>query len=435
MCGTKKHIVETYYKKIEMNRKEFLYIPSLSAGSMVSAFKKNTKFSDGTTMRFYSKEYPEKWRHPYFLVTAGHHYKKMDFRNQLGLDDGAFVFGDSGGFQIATGALKWDGTIREKIFHWLEANSDVAANLDIPPRVTFENRFQDSMDISFDNFKWFEKNQSGKTKFLNVIQGTFSEEYKEWYHKFKDFDFKGWCIGGPKKLVDFMYVIALMLQEREFEKEHVEYVHLLGISKISDFFILATLQELMNKLTNNRIQLMSDSSSPGQYPVYGTYLHSGNYKTQTFTELYFPKNAEYRRKTHVKQGKDGTISIDKTKHVPCSIDCPACKDFTYEYLGGQTAGGLDRYSQEGMPRMVVHNTHLYCEIVKDINKLTNNHVELLETAIPAELFNVILSLHEMFADPDNAMNVYSTYKKTYKKFGGDSISTTDAKQFNKFFKF
>jgi len=435
MFGTKKHIVETYYKKIEMNRKEFLYIPSLSAGSMVSAFKKNTKFSDGTTMRFYSKEYPEKWRHPYFLVTAGHHYKKMDFRNQLGLDDGAFVFGDSGGFQIATGALKWDGTIREKIFHWLEANSDVAANLDIPPRVTFENRFQDSMDISFDNFKWFEKNQSGKTKFLNVIQGTFSEEYKEWYHKFKDFDFKGWCIGGPKKLVDFMYVIALMLQEREFEKEHVEYVHLLGISKISDFFILATLQELMNKLTNNRIQLMSDSSSPGQYPVYGTYLHSGNYKTQTFTELYFPKNAEYRRKTHVKQGKDGTISIDKTKHVPCSIDCPACKDFTYEYLGGQTAGGLDRYSQEGMPRMVVHNTHLYCEIVKDINKLTNNHVELLETAIPAELFNVILSLHEMFADPDNAMNVYSTYKKTYKKFGGDSISTTDAKQFNKFFKF
>ena len=47
--------------------------------------------------------------------------------------------------------------------------------------------------------------------------------------------------------------------------------------------------------------------------------------------------------------------------------------------------------------MVVHNTHLYCEIVKDINKLTNNHVELLETAIPKELFNVVLSLHEMFA--------------------------------------
>jgi hypothetical protein len=157
--------------------KKFIYYPSLSAGSMVSAFKKDTKFSDGTTMRFFAKEYPEEWRHPYFLITAGHHYKKMDFRQQIGLDDNVLVFGDSGGFQIATGALKWDGTIREKIFHWLEANSDVAANLDIPPRVTFENRFQDSMDISFDNFKWFETHQSGKTKFLNVIQGTYNEEY------------------------------------------------------------------------------------------------------------------------------------------------------------------------------------------------------------------------------------------------------------------
>jgi hypothetical protein len=415
--------------------KKFIYYPSLSAGSMVSAFKKDTKFTDGTTMRFFSKEYPEEWRHPYFLITAGHHYKKMDFRQQMGLDDEVLVFGDSGGFQIATGALKWDSTIREKIFHWLEANSDVAANLDIPPRVTFENRFQDSMDISFDNFKWFEKHQSGKTKFLNVIQGTYNEEYNTWYHKFKDFDFNGWCIGGPKKLVDFMYVVALMLKEREFEKKHVEFIHLLGISKISDFFILSTLQKLLNELTDGRVQLSTDSSSPGQYPVYGTYLHSTNYKTQTFTELYFPKNAEYRRKSHARQGKEGEITIDKTKHVPCSIECPACRDFTYEYLGGKTPEGLCRNSQEGMPRMVVHNTHLYVNMAKDVDKLVDSHVELLETAIPVELFNVILSLHEMFANPDNAMQVYSTYVKTYKKFGGDSISTTQAENFNKHFKF
>jgi hypothetical protein len=415
--------------------KNFIYFPSLSAGSMVSAFKKDTKFTDGTTMRFFSKEYPEEWRHPYFLITAGHHYKKMDFRNDIGLDDDVFVFGDSGGFQIATGALKWDSTIREKIFHWLEANSNVAANLDIPPRVQFENRFQEAMDISFDNFKWFEKNQSGKTKFLNVLQGTYNEEYITWYNRFKDFDFNGWCIGGPRKLVNFMFSMALLLKEREFEKKHVQYVHLLGISKISDFFILSTLQKLLNELTGGRVQLSTDSSSPGQYPVYGTYLHSTNYKTQSFTELYFPKNAEYRRKTHIKQGKDGAISIDKTKHVPCSLDCPACRDFTYEYLGGQTTSGLDRYTQEGMPRMVIHNTHLYVDMANDIDKLVSSHAELLETAVPSDLFTVIISLYEMFEDPSNAMWVYEKYIKTYKKFGGDSISTTDVENFNKFFKF
>ena len=119
--------------------KNFIYYPSLSAGSMVSAFKKNMKFKDGTTCRFFSKEYPEKWRHPYFLITAGHHFKKMDFRDQIGLDDEVLVFGDSGGFQIATGALKWDGTIRERIFEWLEHNSDVAANLDLNMKIDLLN--------------------------------------------------------------------------------------------------------------------------------------------------------------------------------------------------------------------------------------------------------------------------------------------------------
>lgn len=414
--------------------KNFIYYPSLSAGSMLSVFRKDTDFEDGTTMKFFNKEYPAEWRHPYFLITAGHHYKKENFRDFVGLDDDVFVFGDSGGFQIATGALKWDKKIREQIFHWLENNSQVAANLDIPPRAMFENKFNESMDISFDNFKWFEKNQSGKTQFLNVLQGTFSEEYKTWYHKFKDFDFHGWCIGGPKKLVDFMYVIALLLENREFEKEHVKYVHLLGISKISDFFILSTLQKLLNELTNGRVQMSTDSSSPGQYPVFGTYLHSGNFKTQNFTELYFPKNAEYRRKTHLSKGK-GAIEIDKTKHVPCALDCPACRDFTYEYLGGKTEANLDRYTQEGMPRMVIHNTHLYVKVARDIDDIIDSHVELLETAIPKDLFDVILSLHTMFADPNSAMLVYETYKKTYKKFGGDSISTIDKNKASEFFKF
>ena len=85
--------------------------------------------------------------------------------------------------------------------------------------------------------------------------------------------------------------------------------------------------------------------------------------------------------------------------------------------------------------MVIHNTHLDVNVAKDVSKLVNNHVELLETAIPKDIYDVILSLHDMFDDPDNAMTVYATYKKTYKKFGGDSISTTDANQFNKFFKF
>jgi hypothetical protein len=88
-----------------------------------------------------------------------------------------------------------------------------------------------------------------------------------------------------------------------------------------------------------------------------------------------------------------------------------------------------------MPRMVVHNTHLYVDAANEINQMVDSHVELLETVVPKDLYDVILSLHEMFADPDAAPHIYEKYIKTYKKFGGDSISTTDAENFNKFFKF
>ena len=165
---------------MENKQKEFIYFPSLSAGGFASALIKNEKLSSGVPCRFYSDEYPESFRHKYFLVTAGHYYKKMDIRAQMGLGKDVLVFGDSGGYQIATGALKYSDDLREKIFHWLEANSDVAANLDIPPKTVYENQFEKCAEISYDNFAWFEKHQSGKCKFLNMLQGSNPSEYDWW---------------------------------------------------------------------------------------------------------------------------------------------------------------------------------------------------------------------------------------------------------------
>ena len=135
---TRKLIFGNLSKKLK-KQKEFIYFPSLSAGGFASNLIKDTKLSNGTTCRFYDDSYPEEFRHKAFLITAGHYYKKMDIRDQFGLGKDTLVFGDSGGYQIATGALKYTDDLREKIFHWLEANSDVAANLDIPPKTVYEN--------------------------------------------------------------------------------------------------------------------------------------------------------------------------------------------------------------------------------------------------------------------------------------------------------
>ena len=34
----------------------------------------------------------------------------------------------------------------------------------------------------------------------------------------KDLEFGGWCIGSSRRLVDFMYILALMIKEKEFLK-------------------------------------------------------------------------------------------------------------------------------------------------------------------------------------------------------------------------
>ena len=415
-----------------MEAKKFTYFPSLSAGSFRSALTKDKHFADGTTVKFFNQEYPEQWRHPYFLITAGHAYSKPEFRKDMGLDDNVLVFGDSGGFQIATGALKWDTTIREKIFHWLEHNADIAANIDIPPRFTYAGQYHHAKQLSLENFKWFEKNQTGKTKFLNILQGTNTNEYDDWYNDFKDFEFQGWGIGGIRQFTNFMYSVALLLKERAFEKKNVEYVHFLGISKISDFFILATLQKLMNKLTDNRVLVTTDSSSPGQYPVYGTYLHSYNLKGGIFTDLYLPKNGKYRKKTHINKGNND-LFVDPNQHIPCSLGCPACKDFTYDLLSGLNDEGLDRYTQEAMTRMVVHNTHLYVDLQHKVNDLVDSHIELLETFVSKDLYDILNSMHEMFADPDSAIEVFKRYRKTYSKFGGEGQATVNSNILNQFF--
>ena len=402
-------------------QKEFIYFPSLSAGGFASSLIKDTKLSSGDTCRFYDDSYPEKFRHKNFLITAGHYYKKMDIRKQFGLGKDSLVFGDSGGYQIATGALKYSDDLREKIFHWLEANSDVAANLDIPPKTVYENRFYECADISFDNFAWFEKNQTGKTKYLNMLQGSNPQEYDWWYQKFKHFEFQGWAIGGPQKLVDFMWALALMLKNREFEKVNLEYLHLLGISKISDFFILSTIQKCLNKHYGNRIVVTTDSSSPGQYPVYGTYLHSHNFKKLSFTDVYMPKGAK---------DEDGNIAkldlLDAPDQlVPCSLDCPACKDFTWDMLND--------YNSSAVPRMVLHNVHVFDHTIKEVNKIVAAHREVAQYVVPNNLAAVLKSIYEMFEDPDAAITTYEKYKQYYQRFGGQSITTINKDIFNQFF--
>ena len=91
-----------------MIKTNFIYFPSFSAGEMGSNFVKDHRFRNDMTIRFYSEEYPEEFQHNQLLITAGAHMSVKDYKNKMGLTDRNLVMGDSGGFQFASAALKWD---------------------------------------------------------------------------------------------------------------------------------------------------------------------------------------------------------------------------------------------------------------------------------------------------------------------------------------
>lgn len=393
------------------NPKKICYFPSLSSGAYASPLTKDLEVAPGVPYRFWDDRTPEEWRYKYFLMTAGHLYKKTGIRKTWGLED-SLVFGDSGGFQIATGALKWDLALRDSIFEWLEANSDIACNIDIPPRVTYEGRFQESLDISLDNFKYFEKKQSGKTNFLNVVQGSNPLEFTHWYNTVKDMQFGGWCIGSSRRLVDFMYVIAMMIKEKEFLKPYNTWVHLLGISKVSDFFILAQLQKLMNQYTGNKITISTDSSSPGQYPIFGQMVWSPNWKDQVFNMLYFPKDGN-------------SLNYPTTGHIPSLINHPGVKTLTWDVVRN--------YSTEAVTRLTYHNLYMYIYTAENAeNLITSCPLEVLAELIPNDLIQILRSMEEMFNSPD-PIAVYERYRQFYVKYGGENVMNIARETMDSFF--
>ena len=63
--------------------KKFIYFPAFSS---ICEFLKRDSFKIGSlgTLRFYDNRFPERYRHKYFLLTAGTLYDKMNIREELG---------------------------------------------------------------------------------------------------------------------------------------------------------------------------------------------------------------------------------------------------------------------------------------------------------------------------------------------------------------
>ena len=375
---------------------KFIYFPSFSAGAMGSSLAKNVKLKNGLSIRFYSEEFPEKYRHTDILITAGHHFKKDDYKNDLGLTDKNLVMGDSGGYQIASGAIKWDMSIRERIFKWLEHNSDIAMNLDIPPKIKYEGMYEECLKISKDNFKYFADNQSGNTDFLNVVQGTNDLEYINWYNEMKDYPFQGWAVGGGgRNVYAFMSGVMSLLQGGEHLKDTNKYFHILGISKIKDFLMLNQLQKSLNEVDSN-IVVTTDSSSPDRAVVFGSYYHSYDFKKPAFRSINVPKY-------------DDTFKDQVFKHLPVATE------FDREYLR-EALTWDDTIDWKGQCTMAIrlHNFMVFKEAIEKAEYYVYSHDYIKKQVLSNDMYELLDSIDAMVKS-DKPREVFEKYIPLFKR--------------------
>ena len=137
----------------------FIWFPSYSCAGIASELKTGYKLKGELSSRFYSDEFPEQFRYKYFLLSAGSNYRDKESRKTFGLSDDVLVFGDSGGFQIKTGNLNWKPELRETILRWSENNTDVFMNLDIPPGGKVFKEYDECLDLSAENFRYYADNR------------------------------------------------------------------------------------------------------------------------------------------------------------------------------------------------------------------------------------------------------------------------------------
>ena len=245
--------------------------------------------------------------YPTALYSAGHaclDMNKVADRDSMCVNrDRKFstIVGDSGGYQLGKGIIKFDwkdfegnkaNEVRSNILNWLELTADWSMTLDVPswaaddlnsPKTGLTS-FKDCLDGTVYNNKFFQKNRLGQTKFLNVLQGDDWESACTWYDAVKDFEFEGWAMGGINMCDMEVMLKRLIIMRDEKKLDGKDWMHVLGTSQLDWACFLTQIQRQVRKNINENFTISFDSAS--------AFLSTANGLVYTHN-LFTPKRWSY----------------------------------------------------------------------------------------------------------------------------------------------
>jgi hypothetical protein len=212
-------------------------------------------------------------------------------------EQGTFMLGDSGGFQILK--CQWPADWKDpncpramkkrtEVLKWMDTYMDYGMCLDIPSQSlsTFHikdpktgksahgiSTIEEAITATHINNEYFIKNRTGKCKFLNVLQGRNHTQSDDWYEEMKkycdpklypDNHFNGWAFGGQNK-IDVELMLKRMvgiIHDGLLEPGKHDLIHCLGVSIMEYAVLFSDIQRAIRKYHNPNLQITFDCASP-----------------------------------------------------------------------------------------------------------------------------------------------------------------------------
>lgn len=362
----------------------------------IPASRLNPEFDTGVEGFNFLNKQDAYFHYPWALYSAGHaqlDVVKSDIDESMVQKrdrSKTFILGDSGGFQIAKGIIKFDwenflekpgdtsykgnaDKTRGAILNWLEHTADYSMVLDIPTWAAREpltqrtglTTFKECLDGTLHNNDWFIRNRQGKTKFLNVLQGSDNVEAETWYQAVKDLPFEGWAMGGNNmRDAELMLRRLIVMRDEKKLDPGKDLIHYLGTSRLEWAMMLTAVQRNLRKHVNPEVTITYDCASPFIATAHG----------QVYTQHVHRNN----RFSYIMDKAVDSRALSKST-IPWPWTSPIGERMTIGDVCWYAPGDVNKLGKEGKTSwdtfsyflMMAHNVYQHIESIQRANSLTD----------------------------------------------------------------
>jgi hypothetical protein len=253
----------------------------------------------------------------YGLYSAGH--AQLDLNKSITQESmiqqrdrpNTMILGDSGGYQIGKGVLKFDwlnfdgpaaNKTRQSILEWLEMTADWSMMLDVPtwacdhihaPKTGLKS-FEDCLEKTRFNNDYFLKNRLGHTKWLNVLQGGDWDTAEKWYNGVKEHSdpavwgdkaAEGWAFGGANMCKMDITLRRLMTMRDDGMLKGKNWIHFLGTAQLDWACYLTSIQRQIRKHINEELTISFDCASPFIATAHGLVYTNAQHSTKRWSVI------------------------------------------------------------------------------------------------------------------------------------------------------